>query len=416
MGPLMARAINRLTDVAIRRATEPGMYGDGANLYLHVNPAGAKSWVFRYRANGRLRDMGLGAIHTVGLTEARKRAQQHRLARLDGIDPLDLKMARQAEARLNAARAMTFKACAEGYMAANRAGWGTRHAAIWEQSIVDHAYPMLGDLPVQAVDTALLMRAIEPLWAIKTETASRVRGRIETVLDWAATRGFRTGENPARWKGHLENLLPRRSKVAPVEHFAALPYAEISGFMAELCQQEGIVARALEFAILTAARTGEVIGATWDEINIVERLWIVPASRMKGGKEHRVPLSDAAMAALEKMAEYRQGDHLFPGRRLGQSLNERALRNLVKAMGRAGVSVHGFRSSFRDWAAERTSFPGEIAEMALAHRVGSAVEQAYRRSDQFEKRRQLAQAWARYVTLPPTDGAVVPLRASTTAN
>jgi integrase len=412
----MARQISRLTNDRVNAASTRGLYADGGGLYLLVGPTGAKSWVFRYRANGRLRDMGLGAIHTVGLAEARKRAQQHRLARLDGIDPLDLKKAKRTEARLKAARAMTFTACAEGYMAANRAGWGTRHAAIWQQSIVDHAYPVLGDLPVQAVDTALLMRAIEPLWTTKTETASRVRGRIEAVLDWATTRGYRAGENPARWKGHLENLLPRRTRVAPVEHFAAMPYAEISGLMAELRRQEGAAPRALEFAILTAARTGEVIGATWDEINIAERLWIVPASRMKGGKEHRVPLSDPAMAVVETMAKYRQGDHLFPGRQLGQPLGDRALRGLLKAIGRAGVSVHGFRSSFRDWAAERTSFPAEVAEMALAHRVGSAVEQAYRRSDQFEKRRQLAQAWARYIGQSPTDGAVVPLRAGRTAS
>jgi integrase len=407
----MARQIARLSSDKVNAASTRGLYADGGGLYLLVGPTGSKSWVFRYRVNGKLRDMGLGPIHTVGLVEARRRAQQHRLARLDGIDPLDLKKARQADAKLKAARAMTFKACAEGYMAANRAGWGTRHAAIWEQSIVDHAYPVLGDLPVQAIDTALLMRAIEPLWATKTETASRVRGRIETVLDWAGTRGYRTGENPARWKGHLENLLPRRSRVAPVEHFAALPYAEISGLMAELRQQEGVAPRALEFAILTAARTGEVIGATWDEINLDERLWIVPANRMKGGKEHRVPLSDAAMAVVETMAGCRQGNHLFPGKRPGQPINDRALWNVLKALGRAGVSVHGFRSSFRDWAAERTSFPAEIAEMALAHRVGSAVEQAYRRSDQFEKRRQLAQAWAKYIAQPPTDEAVVPLRA-----
>jgi integrase len=412
----MARAVNRLTDAGVRRTTKPGLYGDGANLYLHVGPTGAKSWIFRYRANGKLRDMGLGPIHTVGLAKARKRAQQHRLTKLDGIDPLDLKKVRNTDAKLKAARAMTFKACAEGYMAANRAGWGTRHAATWEQSVVDHAYPVLGDLPVQAIDTTLLMRAIEPFWATKTETVSRVRARIEAVLDWATTRGYRTGENPARWKGHLENLLPRRSKVAPVKHFAALPYAEIAGLMAELRQQEGAAPRALEFAILTAARTGEVIGATWDEINLAERLWIVPASRMKGDKEHRVPLSDAAMAVVETMAEYRQGDHLFPGRRRGKPIHARALWELLKAMGRAEESVHGFRSSFRDWAAERTSFPAEIAEMALAHRVGSAVEQAYRRSDQFEKRRQLAQAWAKYVAQPPIDGAVVLLHAGGTAS
>jgi integrase len=259
------------------------------------------------------------------------------------------------------------------------------------------------------------MRALEPLWTTKTETASRVRGRVEAILDWATTRGYRAGENPARWKGHLENLLPRRSRVAPVEHFAALPYTEISGLMAQLRQQEGAAPRALEFAILTAARTGEVIGATWDEINLVERLWIVPASRMKSGKEHRVPLSDAAMAVVETMAEYRQGDHLFPGRRLGQPLGDRALRRLLKAMGGDDLTVHGFRSSFCDWAAERTSFPTEVAEIALAHNVGSAVRRAYQRNDMFDKRRQLAAAWARYITQPPTYGAVVPLHAGRTA-
>jgi integrase len=412
----MARQIARLCNDKVNAASKRGLYADGGGLYLLVGPTGAKSWVFRYRANGRLRDMGLGAIHTVGLAEARKRAQQHRLARLDGIDPLDLKKARQTDAKLKAAKAMTFKACAEGYMAANRAGWGTRHASIWQQSVIDHAYPVLGDLPVQAVDTALLMRAIQPLWATKTETASRVRGRVEAILDWATTCGHRTGENPARWKGHLENLLPRRSRVVPVKHFAALPYAEIAGLMAELRQREGFAARALEFAILTAARTGEVIGASWDEISLAERLWIVPATRMKGGKEHRVPLSEAAMAVVETMAEYRQGDHLFPGRRLGKPLNAHALWDLLKAVGHAEESVHGFRSSFRDWAAERTTFPAEIPEMALAHNVGSAVQRAYQRSDMFDKRRQLAQAWARYITQPPADGAVVPLHADRPAS
>jgi integrase len=265
---------------------------------------------------------------------------------------------------------------------------------------------------VAAVDTALVMKVLDPLWETKTETASRLRGRIETILNWAATRGYRQGENPARWRGHLENLLPKKTKVVSVQHHAALPYSEIGGFAAVLREQPGIAARALEFAILTATRTDEAIGAEWREINMAERLWTIPAVRMKGRREHRVPLSDAALAILEAMAAVRVSGLVFPGAQPNRSIHIGALRQvLAERMQRTDVTVHGFRSTFRDWAAERSAFPSEIAEMALAHQVGSEVERAYRRSDLFDKRRKLMEGWAAYYgATAPEEGQIVPLR------
>jgi integrase len=259
------------------------------------------------------------------------------------------------------------------------------------------------------------MNAIEPIWTTKPETASRVRGRIESILDWAAARGYRQGENPARWRGHLENLLPKKNKVRRVEHLAALPYREIGMFMAELRGQEGAAARALEFAILTSARTGEVMGARWDEINLADRMWTIPAERMKAGKEHRVPLADAAMAIVEKMAAIRSGEFVFPGGKAGRPLSNMAFLMLLRRIGRNDLTVHGFRSSFRDWAAERTGFPAEVAEMALAHAVSDKVEAAYRRGDLFQKRRQLAEAWAKFCATPALAEKVVPIRATASA-
>jgi integrase len=247
------------------------------------------------------------------------------------------------------------------------------------------------------VDVGLVMKAIEPIWTVKPETAGRVRGRIESILDWATTRGYRTGENPARWRGHLENLLPARSKVRRVEHYAALPYAAIGAFMAQLRQSDGPSARALAFLILTAARTGEVIGARWDEINVAERIWIVSADRMKAGREHRVPLSNAALAIVEKMAAIRAGEYVFPGGKAGRPMSNMALLMLLRRMGRGDLTAHGFRSTFRDWAAERANFPAEVAEMALAHTVSDKVEAAYRRGDLFEKRREIMAAWANFI-------------------
>ena len=393
--------IGKLTALAVSQAKHRGYYGDGGGLYLQVSAGGSKSWVFRFRDGDRLREMGLGAIHTIGLGEARQRAQDCRRARLDGKDPIEARRGERIAAKLDAAKAVTFEACAERYIAAHRAGWrNAKHAAQWPATLNAYVYPVFGTLPVQAVDVGLVMRAVEPIWTTKPETAGRVRG---------TARGYRQGENPARWRGHLENLLPKRSKVQRVEHHAALAYPEIGAFMAELRQQEGVAARALEFAILTAARTGEVIGARWDEIDLAEKTWTVPGARMKAGREHRVPLSDAAMATVEQMTAIREGDHVFPGGKAARPISNMAMLMLLRRMGRDDLTAHGFRSSFRDWAAERTSFPAEVAEMALAHTVGDKVEAAYRRGDLFQKRRQLSDAWAKFCAAPAVAGRVVPM-------
>jgi integrase len=392
-----ARGRNRLTVVQIR-AAKPGvskrgrpyakLYADGGGLYLRVDPSGAKSWVFRYAIAGRQRDLGLGSAADFTLAEARDRALAARKLVADGQDPIEAKEARRRAAAVASATAMTFQACAEAYIAAHRAGWrNPKHAAQWPSTLEAFVYPVFGSLPVQAVDVGLVMKALEPIWQVKPETASRVRGRIESVIDWSIARGYRQGENPARWRGHLENLLPKKSKVRRVEHHAALPYPDMADFMTELRARDGIAARALEFSILTAARTGEVIGARWAEIDLQSRLWTVPAERMKAGREHRVPLSEAAMALLAGLK--REGDRVFP-------VSNMAMLMLLRRMERGDLTVHGMRSAFSDWAAEKTNFPSEVREMALAHSVGDKVEAAYRRGDLFEKRRQLAEAWARY--------------------
>ena len=387
-----ARVIGKLTTLSVRQQHRRGLFGDGGGLFLQVSERGAKSWIFRFKKDGRLRVMGLGPVHTVSLAEAREAARLCRKARLGGIDPIDARRAGRIQERIEAARAMSFAECAAAYIAAHRAGWrNPKHAAQWPSTLAAYVYPIFGGLPVQAIDTGLVVKAIEPIWTTKPETASRVRGRIESVLDWAAARGYRQGENPARWRGHLENLLPKKSKVRRVEHHAALPYVEISAFMGELRGQEGVAARALAFAILTAARTGEVIGATWAEIDVAARLWTIPAERMKAGKEHRVPLSEAAIAILGQMDQGR--DKVFP-------ISNMAMAMLLRRMGRGDLTVHGFRSSFSDWCAERTAFPSEVREMALAHTVADKVEAAYRRGDLIEKRRALAEAWAKFCDTP----------------
>jgi integrase len=408
----MARASNRLTAMAVARATKPGLMADGHGLYLRVGPTGSKSWVFRYRLAGRLHDAGLGPLHTVSLGDARLKALGLRQQRLMGADPLAAKREAVARSRAVETKVITFQECAERYIASHKAGWrNPKHAKQWPSSLGTYVYPIFGDLSVQAADVGLVMKVLEPIWTTKPETASRVRGRIESVLDWATARGYRTGENPARWRGHLEDLLPKKSKVSKVEHHAALPYPELGAFMAELRRQEGIAARALEFAILAAARTGEVLGAKWSEISLADRLWTIPAERMKAGREHRVPLCDRAIAILGEMQEIREGDFVFPGK-AKRSLNSMAFQMLLRRMGRADLTTHGFRSTFSDWCSERTNFPSELREMALAHAVGNKVEAAYRRGDLFAKRRQLTAAWAKFcAAAPAATGEVVALRA-----
>lgn len=371
-----------------------GAFADGGGLYLQLG-RGRASWVFRYRANGRLRGMGLGPLHTVPLALARQKAMKARRQRLDGEDPIETRRTSRRAARLEAAKAMTFRQCAEACIAAQRPGWrNAKHAAQWPATLAAYAYPVFGEQPVQAIDTALVIKAIEPIWTGKPETASRLRGRIEAVLDWAKARSFRDGENPARWRGHLDKLLAPRAKVRRVVHHAALPYREIADFMTALRQQAAAGARALEFAILTAARTGEVIGARWSEIDLEAAVWTIPAERMKGGQEHRVPLSSPALALLRALQTTRQGEFVFAGGRRGRPLSNMALLMTLRRMRYGELTTHGFRSTFRDWAAEQTNFPREIAEMSLAHTVNNKVEAAYRRGDLFEKRRRLMGAWA----------------------
>jgi integrase len=322
----MARTSNRLSAVEVKNATEKGMYHDGGGLYLQVGASGAKSWIFRFMLDGRAREMGLGPVHTIPLAEARKRATECRRMRLDGIDPIDARTTQRDQKKLEAAKAITFDACAAAYIDAHKTGWqNAKHREQWPNTLNTYASPVFGSLPVQAVDVGLVMKALEPIWQTKPETASRLRGRIEAVLDWATALEYRKGDNPARWRGHLDKLLPARGKVRKVEHHPALPYEELSDFIAALRSQEGIAARALEFLILTAARTGEVIGARWDEINLEEKIWVVPAARMKAGREHRVPLSSTAVVVIDQMKAVRESEFVFPGGKKGKPLSNIAM-------------------------------------------------------------------------------------------
>jgi integrase len=364
--------------------------------------------------------MGLGPYPRVTLAEARARADRAWKIVDAGGDPIEERRARKVAARLKRAKTMTFRECAEAYIRAQSRAWkNAKHAAQWPASLAAYVYPLLGDLPVQAVDVGLIMKVLEPIWTEKTETASRVRGRIESIIDWATVRAYRHGENPARWKGHLATLLPAPAKAKAAarrengrsEHHAALAYAELPDFLAELRQQDGIGARAFEFTILTVARTGEVIGAKWPEINLVERLWMIPADRMRAGREHRVPLADRAIEIIGEMQRIRESEFVFPGGKAGLPLSNMAFLMLLRRMGHGGLTAHGFRSTFSTWCSERTNFPIEAREMALAHKVGSKVAQAYMRGDLFNKRRRLAEAWARFCASPVIDAEVVSLAA-----
>jgi integrase len=392
------------------------MHADGGGLYLRVTSEGTKNWVFRFMLNGRPRWMGLGPLHTIGLADARARAADYRRQRYDGIDPIEARRAERQRALLDMAKTITFEECAQKYIGSHKAGWrNEKHAAQWEATLATYAAPTMGKLSVQAIDTAIVLRVLEPIWTAKPETASRLRGRIESILDWAKVRGYRASDNPARWRGHLEKLLPARAKVRRVTHHAAMPYAELPGFLVSLREQEGVAARALEFTILTAARTGETIGARWGEIDLPGKPWIVPPGRMKAGKEHRVPLSGRALDILKEIRSGREASadaFLFPGGKPGKPLSNMAFLMLLRRMDRADLTAHGFRSSFRDWCAERTSFPAEVAEMALAHAVGDKVEAAYRRGDLFDKRRRLMDAWAEFCVKGRENGKILALRGS----
>ena len=378
---------------SVAKLKKPGHYAVGDACYLQIAAGGTRSWVLRYTLNGRARYMGLGSANLVSLAEARAKARDARRLLLDKIDPIEARRAQHRERLLETARGKTFRDCTEGYIASHEAGWrDPRSHKQWVRSLISYVYPRIGDLSIAAIDTALVLAVLEPIWKTKPETASRVRGRIEGVLDWAKARGYRDGENPARWRGHLDHLLPARNKVRRVKHFAALPYAGLPALMAKLRAQPELPARALEFLILTAARTGEVLGAQWDEID--GNVWTVPAERMKAGKPHRVPLSDRVVEILASLP--REGELIFVGARTSAVSNPHQLKRALQRTGYDNITVHGFRSTFRDWAAETTAYPNHVVEMALAHAIGNGVEAAYRRGDLFEKRRELMAAWADY--------------------
>ena len=402
-GPTMAKhTLNKLSARRVASARKPGRYGDGGGLYLVVAADGSRKWVFRFAWNGKQRDMGLGPLRGVPLAEARTTAAVAREHVRTGRDPI----AERERARRSANDVPTFGEMADQLIESIEPGFrNAKHRYQWRQTLTEYAKP-LRPKPVDAITTEDVLDCLKPLWQTKAETAARLRGRIERVLDAAKAKGYRTGENPARWRGHLDLVLPKRQKLTRGHH-AAMPFNEVPDFLARLRDMDGIAARALEFLILTATRTGEVIGARWDEINFLEKVWTVPAARMKAGREHRVPLTQRAVEIVLTMAEVRTGDFVFPGFRHDRSLSNMAMRMTAR---RAGVehTVHGFRSAFRDWAGERTNFAREIAEAALAHAVGDETERAYRRGDALEKRRAVMEAWAAFCE-PNISNVVVPL-------
>ena len=397
----MGRAVNKLSVKFTERSNlRPGLYGDGNGLYLQVSNRNTKAWVFRFMMAGRPRKMGLGEVARVKLADARKKAMAAHSLVVDGIDPIEDRKERKAQAAAEKAKSMTFKECAKGYIEAHKSGWkSAKHAGQWESTLETYTYPVIGSLPVSAIDAGHIMKILQPIWNTKTETASRVRGRIEKVLDRARALKLRQGENPARWVGHLDQLLPSKSQVAPVEHHPALPYRQLPVFMKKLRKRDGVSARALEFTILTIARTGDTIGAKWQEID--DKLWTVPAERLKGKKgtrkkDHVVPLTDEALAILKDLP--RDGDYVFPGGKEAKGLSNMAMAEVLKEMGYSAdmATVHGFRSTFKDWCSEQTAYPNELSEMAMAHTVSDKVEAAYRRGDMRDRRRRLMEDWAAY--------------------
>ncbi|EKE75527.1 integrase family protein [Oceanibaculum indicum P24] len=404
----------------VQKTKEPGRFADGGGLYLQISRLGGRSWLFRYTLEGRAREMGLGAVGTVSLAEARAKAADVRKLLATGVDPLADRQAKKREAEAAKTRMKTFKECATAYIAAHEPGWrNPKHRQQWKNTLYTYAYPILGDQAVGEVDLPLVLSVLEPIWTEKPETASRVRGRIEAILDWATVRGLRSGDNPARWRGHLDKLLVPKTKIRRVRHHPAMPYDALPAFMVHLRARDAVAAQALEFIILTAARTSEALEAVWSEVDLDNAVWTVPGERMKAGRPHRVPLTRQALAVLEKARMIRDeenGDYVFPGWKTGRPLSNMSLAMLLRRMDIEDLTVHGFRSTFRDWAAEQTSFAREVAEMALAHAISDKVEAAYRRGDLFEKRRRMMQAWADFCDQPPAfesgDGKVTRIRAA----
>lgn len=408
----MPKLAKELQALAVAKLTAPGLHfvGGVQGLALQV-VGGSRAWVLRVTIAGKRRDMGLGSYPEVTLAQARDKAREAREHVRQGVDPIARQQAAQSAMRAAVAEALTFKDCAEKYIKAHRSGWkNAKHAQQWENTLTQHAYPVLGAVLVRDVKLPQVLAVLEPIWTTTNETAVRLRGRIELVLDWAAARGLREGLNPARWRGHLDKLLPKPSKVNKAEHHAALPVGDVGAFMVKLRAADGMGARALEFAILTGARSGEVRGATWGELDLAAKVWTVPAARMKAGKEHRVPLSDAALALLAALPKGTPDALVFKAPR-GGMLSDMTLAAVLRRMEVPAVP-HGFRSTFRDWASERSNYPRDVAEMALAHAIGDKVEAAYRRGDLFEKRRLMMAEWAQFLAQPEGTAQVLTFKAT----
>ena len=419
----MARQLHRLSALRVTKLTKPGLYGDGGGLSLQITANGVKSWLLRFMVAGKPFGMGLGPTHTVSLVEARQKALDARKLLISGINPLIAKQQSQIAAALANAKMMSFDQCAKAYILAHKASWkNAKHLEQWTNTLNTYASPVFGYLPVADIDTGLVMKCLAPIWESKTETASRIRGRIESVLGWATTSGYRTGENPARWKGHLENLLATIGKSSRTKHHPSLPWHRIGAFMAALRGREGVAARAVELAILTACRSGEVRDARWTEFDTTGKVWTIPAERMKAKREHQVPLSNAAIDLLKSIPISRETDVVFTGTK-GQPLSGMSMTAVIRRMNDSDkprwedangdrITVHGFRTTFRMWTAETTSYPREVAEHALAHQLPDAVERAYQRGSQFAKRTGLMTDWSVYCATTQIDAIVKPIRSA----
>lgn len=406
----MPKKAKELSALEISRLKVEGFYAVGgvAGLHLQVTRAGARSWILRVTVGGKRRDIGLGGYPDVTVAQAREKARETRHAIVEGRDPVAERAAARSALAAQRGAEITFDECARKFIEAKSAEWkNAKHGAQWSATLTTYASPIVGTLQVRDVALAHIVKILEPIWTTKTETATRLRGRIESVLDWATVRGYRLGDNPARWKGHLDKLLPKPGKVAKVEHHAAVPVDGIGAFMVELQKREGMAARALEVLILTATRSGEIRGATWAEIDLQARIWTIPAGRMKAGKEHRVPLSDRVIEILRALPRMADSPLVFPAPR-GGMLSDMTLTAVLRRM-KVDATAHGFRSTFRDWAAERTNYPRDVAEMALAHAIGDKVEAAYRRGDLFDKRTRMMNEWAKFCATTQNSGEAVPL-------
>jgi integrase len=404
----MARLHQRLTALSIARQKVAGYYADGDGLYLQVASGDSKSWIYRYMLAGRRREMGLGACSSVSLAQAREKATAARQMVKAGQDPIDMRDAEKARQRLEEARSITFDEAARLYISDHEGAWRNAvHRHQWKTTLATYASPIIGSLSVGLIATPEVTKVLDPMWGTKTETASRVRGRIELVLDWAKARGYRTGENPARWRGHLDAVYPKRSRLRKVKHLEAVPVGDIAMVYAKLCEIEGIAALAARFTILTAVRVNVTTGARDSEFGA--GLWSISSQRMKAERDHKVPLSSEARAVLELARKFQTDDRVFPGQRIGRGVAKSVVLKSFRSAGAGKATIHGCRSTFKDWAMERTSFPPEVSEMALAHAIGDKTEAAYRRGELLKKRAALMQAWANYLTTPAS-AKVVPIR------